>query len=66
MRDLVKTQCNDSTKAEILPKFVPKLKSVFGSFHKLHLHIGVGKWSETRVVFYKKSTNKGCTLKTFQ
>ena len=28
-----------------------------GSFHKLRLHLGVGRWSEKHVVYYIKSAN---------
>ena len=31
------------------------------SFHKLRLHLGVGRWSEKRVDYYIKSATKGGT-----
>ena len=36
---------------------VKLLKFGLGSFHKLRLHLGVGRWSEKRVVYYIKSAN---------
>ena len=34
-----------------------KARIILGGFHKLHLHLGVGKGSEKRIVYYRKSAN---------
>ena len=34
-----------------------KNKEKLGSFHKLRLHLGVGRWSEKHVIYYIKSAN---------
>ena len=37
--------------------FERKFYTALGSFHKLRLHLGVGRWSEKHIVYYIKSAN---------
>ena len=41
--------------------FERKFYTALGSFHKLRLHLGVGRWSEKHIVYYIKSANLGRT-----
>ena len=42
----------------IMKSGLEKIFLKLGSFHKLCLHLGVGRWSEKHVVYYIKSANQ--------